>query len=322
MNKNFRVLALGTLSFGTLAFGTLAVAAFAPLPAFAQVAPVVGVEPANDILFKQVHPNCGILRHGDQIARVYGHFASGNSPRESALGFINEQALSLYGVNPADLAPIGPFEGGEHLLQLMPDDFGNYTFTGVYFAQQVKGIPVYKAGLIVLTRNETGFPAVLASSTLWFGPAQYVIWAGIDRVKATPRLAVLVTGEAGGPAEPANHQRIEFVIDAKTGEILYQENKICNAVTGRVTGMATPGFTADTCVAEVSTGIPYAKVVTGGTTVYADVDGNYSIPAGAAGATYTTTLVGRWFTTTNNGAATLSLSTTANDGANWSPVFN
>jgi hypothetical protein len=358
MNKNFRVLALGTLSFGTLAFGTLAIAAFSPLPAFAQVAPVVGVEPANDILFKQAHPNCGILRHGDQIARVFGHFASGNSPRESALGFINEQALSLYGVNPADLAPIGPFEGGEHLLQLMPDDFGNYTFTGVYFAQQVKGIPVYKAGLIVLTRNETGFPAVLASSTLWdvrdaesvadgvnvsklpsaklwtrnanaefraqpeFSPAQYVIWAGIDRVKAAPRLAVLVTGEAGGPAEPANHQRIEFVIDAKTGEILYQENKICNAVSGRVTGMATPGYTADTCVAEVSTGIPYAKVVTGGTTVYTDVDGNYSIPAGAAGATYTTTLVGRWFTTTNNGAATLSLSTTANDGANWSPVFN
>ena len=348
MKTNIRILALGTLALATSA----------QLTALGQVAPVLGVEPASDTVFKEAHPDCGILRHGDQIARVYGNFASGNSPTESALKFINEQALSLYGVNPADLAPIGPFEGGEHLVQIMPDDFGNYRFTGVYFAQQVKGIPVYKAGLIVLTRNETGFPAVLASSTLWdvrgaesvadgvnvsklpsaklwtrnanaefraqpeFSPAQYVIWAGIDRVKAAPRLAVLVTGEAGGPADPANHQRIEFVIDAKTGEILHQESKICNAVTGRVTGIATTGYGADTCAAEVSTGIPYAKVVTGATTAYTDVDGNFSIAAGAAGATYTTTLVGRWFTTTNNSGATVSLSTTANDGANWSPVFN
>ena len=356
MDKNTRILALGTL----------ALAAFVQFPASAQVAP--GIEPANDIAFNEIafneiafkdsHPDCGILRHGDQIARVYGHFASGNSPSESALSYINEHALSLYGVNPADLAPIGPFEGGEHLVQIMPDDFGNYKFTGVYFAQQVKGIPVYKAGLIVLTRNETGFPAVLASSTLWdvrgfenqlagvkigtlpsaklwtrnataefraqpeFSPAQYVVWAGIDRIKAAPRLAVLVIGEAGGPTDPDNHQRIEFVIDAKTGEILHQETKICNAVSGRVTGLATTGYGADTCAAEVSAGIPYARVVTGATTVYADADGNYSIAAGAAGATYTTSLVGRWFTTTNNSAATLSLSTTASDGANWSPVFN
>jgi len=346
MHTNSRILALGTL----------ALAAFVQFPASAQVAP--GIEPANDVAFKDTHPDCGILRHGDQIARVYGHFASGNSPSESALSYINEHALSLYGVNPADLAPIGPFEGGEHLVQLMPDDFGSFKFTAVYFAQQVKGIPVYKGGLIVLTRNESGFPAVLASSSLWdvrgfedqlagvkigtlpsaklwtrnamaefraqpeFSPAQYVVWAGIDRIKAAPRLAVLVTGEAGGPTDPDNHQRIEFVVDAKTGEILHQETKICNAVAGRVTGLATTGYGADTCAAEASAGIPYARVVTGATTVYTDVDGNYSIAAGAAGATYTTSLVGRWFTTTNNGAATLSLSTTASDGANWSPVFN
>jgi hypothetical protein len=155
-----------------------------------------------------------------------------------------------------------------------------------------------------------------------FGPAQYVIWAGIDRIKAAPRLAVLVTGEAGGPSDPDNHQVLEFVIDAKTGEILHQETKICNAVAGRVTGNATAGYGADACANEVITGIPHARVVTGTTVAYTDADGNYSIAAGAAGATYTTTLVGRWFTTTNNSGATLSLSTTANDGTNWSPVFN
>ncbi len=353
MKTNIRILALGTL----------AIATFAQLPAFAQVAPVLGIEPASDtvfsdLAFKEAHPDSGVLRHGDQIARVYGNFASGNSPSESALQFIDQNALGLYGVSPADLAPIGPFGSGEHVVQLMPDDFGNFKFSSVYFTQQIQGIPVYKAGLIVLTRNEPGFPAVLASSTLWdvrgveaqlvgvkagvlpnpkvwtrkaiaefnlqpeFSPAQYVIWAGLDRVKAAPRLAVLVTGEAGGPSDPDNHQVLEFVIDAKTGEILHQETKICNAVAGRVTGNATAGYGADACANEVITGIPYAQVVTGGTTTYTDVNGNYSIAAGAAGATYTTTLVGRWFTTTNNSGATLSLSTTANDGTNWSPVFN
>ena len=341
-----------------LALGTLAIATFAQLPAFAQVAPLLGVEPANDTVFKEAHPDSGVLRHGDQIARVYGNFASGNSPSESALQFIDQNALSLYGVNPADLAPIGPFGSGEHVVQLMPDDFGNFKFSSVYFTQQIQGIPVYKAGLIVLTRNEAGFPAVLASSTLWdvrgveaqlvgvkagvlpsaklwtrkaiaefnlqpeFSPAQYVIWAGIDRIKAAPRLAVLATGEAGGPSDPDNHQVLEFVIDAKTGEILHQETKICNAVAGRVTGNATAGYGADACANEVITGIPHARVVTGTTVAYTDADGNYSIAAGAAGATYTTTLVGRYFTTTNNSGATLSLSTTANDGTNWSPVFN
>ena len=341
-----------------LALGTLAIATFAQFPAFAQVAPLLGVEPANDTVFKEAHPDSGVLRHGDQIARVYGNFASGNSPSASALQFIDQNALSLYGVNPADLAPIGPFGSGEHVVQLMPDDFGNFKFSSVYFTQQIQGIPVYKAGLIVLTRNEAGFPAVLASSTLWdvrgveaqlvgvkagvlpsaklwtrkataefnlqpeFGPAQYVIWAGIDRIKAAPRLAVLVTGEAGGPSDPDNHQVLEFVIDAKTGEILHQETKICNAVAGRVTGNATAGYGADACANEVITGIPHARVVTDTTVAYTDADGNYSIAAGAAGATYTTTLVGRWFTTTNNSGATLSLSTTANDGTNWSPVFN
>ena len=88
MKTNIRILALGTLALAT----------FAQLPAFAQVAPVLGVEPANDLAFKEAHPDCGILRHGDQIARVYGNFASGNSPTESALKFIDEQALGLYGV--------------------------------------------------------------------------------------------------------------------------------------------------------------------------------------------------------------------------------
>lgn len=325
----------------------------------AQVAPGLGAPSAAVEAFRLAHPQSDVMTCGDQIGRVYGNFSEGATPSDSAKKFIETNAQQLFGVQPTDLAPFGPFESGEHLVQIMPNrDVDGFKFTGVYYTQQFRGITVFRSNLMVLTRNEPGFPAVLASSSLWdvtgvekqlegidvnklpsakiwtrnplsafrskpeVGPAQYVIWAGVDRVKAEPRLAVLFTAEAGSPADPDNHQRIEFVVDAQTGSILFQESKIYHAVSGRVTSPATAGYGADTCATEVSTGMPYVAVTTGATTAYTDVNGNFSIAAGGAGATYTTSLVGRYFTTTNNGAATVSLSTTANDGANWNPVFN
>ena len=325
----------------------------------AQVAPGLGASSQAVEAFRLAYPQSDVMTCGDQIGRVYGNFSQGATPSESAKKFIETNAQQLFGVQPTDLAPFGPFESGEHLVQIMPNrDVDGFKFTGVYYTQQFRGITVFRSNLMVLTRNEAGFPAVLASSSLWdvtgvekqlegvdvnklpsakiwtrnplsafrskpeVGPAQYVIWAGVDRVKAEPRLAVLFTAEAGSPADPDNHQRIEFVVDAQNGSILFQESKIYHAVSGRVTSPATAGYGADTCATEVSTGMPYVAVRTGATTAYTDVDGNFSIAPGAAGATYTTSLVGRYFTTTNNSAATVSLSTTANDGDNWSPVFN
>ena len=325
----------------------------------AQVAPGLGAPSAAVEAFRLAHPQSDVMTCGDQIGRVYGNFSEGATPSDSAKKFIETNAQQLFGVQPTDLAPFGPFESGEHLVQIMPNrDVDGFKFTGVYYTQQFRGITVFRGNLMVLTRNEAGFPAVLASSSLWdvtgvekqlegvdvnklpsakiwtrnplsafrskpeVGPAQYVIWAGVDRVKAEPRLAVLFTAEAGSPADPDNHQRIEFVVDAQNGSILFQESKIYHAVSGRVTSPATAGYGADICASEVSTGMPYVAVTTGATTAYTDVNGNFSIAAGGAGATYTTSLVGRYFTTTNNGAATVSLSTSANDGANWNPVFN
>jgi hypothetical protein len=323
------------------------------LPSHAQLAP------GTDVAAPTVTDGVNTLVLKDQVARAYGRLATGATPADSAKAFIDANSMDLWGVDPADLRPYGPFETGEHVVPIMPDrEAGGFKFTGLYYSQHFDGVPVYKANLIVLVRNMDGFPAVLASSTLWdaqaakaqiagrnlkqlppertwtrnalsqfrakptVSPAQYVVWAGIDRVRAEPRLAVLFTAEGGGHWDPDNHQRIEFVVDADTGAILHQESKIYHAVSGRVTGIATQGNSADTCAAEVAQGLPYVEVRTGNTVAYADFDGNYSIPAGAAGATYTTRLAGRWFTSYNNSNPTLSLSTAANDGAAWSPVFN
>ncbi|MFO0962676.1 MAG: hypothetical protein U0625_07180 [Phycisphaerales bacterium] len=300
----------------------------------------------------------GVMRDGSQLARVYGVLSHGATPEASAQAFIQENA-GMWGVAAGDLAPIGPFEAGEHLVQIMPDrDFGGYKFTGVYYTQQVQGIPVFRSHLLVLTRNEAGFPAVLAASTLWnvqgveeqlkninvgrlpdarlltkqaglvfrnapeYSPAQYVIWAGVDRVAAPARLAVTFEGETGSPAQPESHQRYLFVVDAQTGEVLYREDRIYHAVTGTTNALTTQGFNADTCAAEVSTPLPYLEVATGGITAYSDANGNFSIAGPAGNATYTTRLVGKYFSVSNNGAAPLSLSQTVADGGTWSPLFN
>ncbi|NBP52321.1 MAG: hypothetical protein EBU70_14290, partial [Actinobacteria bacterium] len=78
----------------------------------------------------------------------------------------------------------------------------------------------------------------------------------------------------------------------------------------------------DACAEETAVGLPYVEVRTGTTVSYADVNGNFSIAAGAPGATYTSRLAGRWFTTYNNSTPSLTLSTTADDGATWNPVYN
>lgn len=307
-------------------------------------------------------PDVVILREGDQIARVYGKtFSTGESPSASAQAFVHQHG-AMFGVSAADMAPIGPFEHGEHLVQIMPNrDTGVAKFTGVYYTQQVGGVPVFLGHLLVLVRNEANFPAVLASSTLWdtsgmqgvvagkntsklpdasiytrhalnafradatVFPAQYVIWAGAERTAAVePRLAVLFEVEGGGVWAPADHQRIQFVVDAETGDILYQENRIYE-VDGQVRGMATVNSVADVCAIEVPTGMPYAKIVAnnGGSpvTVFADAAGNYAFPPMGA-ATYTYTMGGQFFIVSNNGGAPLSLSAALNDGDSYTPLFS
>jgi hypothetical protein len=321
---------------------------------FAQLA--ASPSPARQV-FREAHPGTEILVLGDQIARIYGNvFSTGNSPDESAQRFIDAHA-DVFGLKSADLAPIGPFENGEHLVQLMPNDDGSMKFTAVYYSQRVKGVPVFRAGLSVLCRNEPGFPAVLAGSTLWdlgafaetmgdvnlgqlpaskllmrnatarfatikeTSPAQYVVWAGVDRAKAE-QPALGVQFEVEGTDANGDQARWLYVVDAKSGAVLYEEDRIYHDVAGQSRGLATQGYSADTCAAALATPIPYIRITNGsGTTYYSDVNGNYSVPYGTGALSFT--ISGRYFTVLNNGAATnLVYNPTLADGATYNPVFN
>lgn len=135
-----------------------------------------------------------------------------------------------------------------------------------------------------------------------------VIFAGVEGENVAPVRASVFLADNGQPNTP-NYQKFLYVVDATTGRVLYQENQILNTdVTGNVSGLATTGFAADACNAEVATPLPYAKVSIGATTAYADVNGNFSIPnAGTTAVNVNSDLTGQYFRVINNGGSNASL---------------
>lgn len=274
----------------------------------------------------------------NRITRVYGPaFAKGSSPKHSAEQF-REAYAGMWGIPASDLVARGPFADGRHVQPIMYNrTTGQYKFTGLYYTQQRDGIDVYKSRLTLLTRNEPGYPLVLASADLRdigtfrvdpeivanpnvqaafrnarqqernhaeLTDPRLVIFAGVDEMNHDPRLALVFQSPEW-----------EYVADARTGEILYQEPMIYHIdIVGTVSGMATEGYAADVCGPESPRGLPYAEVKLGGTTVYADVDGNFVIPYGGASmATVQAGVRGRYFRVMNPGSqpsATLSQSVT------------
>jgi hypothetical protein len=285
--------------------------------------------------FARLFPGGRLLDIEGSLRRVYGTtFSSGASPSESVTRFMQEWSM-LWKVPFTQLEKIGPFADGAHTLPLMAEDDGETCkFTAAYFRQQVRGVPVFRSYGWGLVRNEDGFPMVLAGATLrdvgdiearlagrdldastidagvaasqafaQFHSApvmdtpRYVIWAGLDEDVQAPRLAVEFTATAGGSFNLNNYEKMQFVVDADSGAILYQENLIYHGtVTGQVNEYVTTDFRADVCSAEVVRGMPYAKVVVGSTTFYADVNGAFSATyTGTANVTVAPTLSGKFF---------------------------
>ncbi|MDX2199084.1 MAG: hypothetical protein SF069_08950 [Phycisphaerae bacterium] len=103
----------------------------------------------------------------ERLTRVYGQtMATGGSAEESAAKFRVEHA-GVFGVAAGDLKPHSILEDRRATQGLMYDrETGEYKFTLVYFTQYHQDIEVYRSDLRVLTRNEPGFPVVLAASSL------------------------------------------------------------------------------------------------------------------------------------------------------------
>lgn len=270
-----------------------------------------GTKPAAAERLQQDYPGVRLATLGQQVDRVYGTaFGFGDSPEVSAEHFVASYA-GLFGVAAADLSPGNTFN--ERTAQRMIYDAATdaYKFTLVYYRQYYEDIPVYGAELRLLTRNEAGYPLVLASSSLRdlgdfslaagaleaanFGLAQeaavaavpglvnfeepeLVIWAGIDDMLVEPALAYAFIADNGVYAS-SDEARWLFVVDALDGTVLYQENQILHVdIEGTVMGKTTLGHDADICNFVYPRTMPYARVVLGSTVVYADEFGDFTIP--------------------------------------------
>lgn len=337
----------------TLAAALAATATTVLSQAVAQVAPAGdddGIAPLSTQTrrsFLEAHGGSNIMEQHERIARVYGKaFSHGRTEVDSAQSFVDQYSMMM-GVPAADLAPVGPWGDQSHVLPLIWDDARqDWKFFLVGYSQEVAGIPVFRSSLRLLTRNEPGFPLVLASADLrdlgafrdqvaamrptiqslnkgaWAGPVlrlhgrdaridseRLVIWAGYDELNPEPRLAVEAVVVDGDPADGAdNYSKMLYVVDAQTGAFLYEESLICNFdISGAIRGNATQGWGADECGAESSTGLPHANVTYNGTTYYCDANGNFVIP-GVSGGTVSSLIGGRYFSVNDQAGTESSVS--------------
>jgi hypothetical protein len=217
--------------------------------------------------FSVEHPGVRFYRQGDLITRIYGPaFGLGADPRDTAEQFRLNYA-DVWGVKPEDLSPVSRLFDGRHTQPVMYEpETGGYKFTLVYYSQFRDGIPVFRADLRLLTRNEPGYPLVLASSALRdlgdfrvsptllndlarpgfvpdrFTAARQAASAGWPALASfTPPQVVIWAGMEEMEVQPRTAlsfighdggpigeatEKRLFVADIQTGEILYEESLI------------------------------------------------------------------------------------------------
>jgi hypothetical protein len=255
--------------------------------------------------------------------------SQGATAQQSAEAFLEAQ-IELLPVQRDDLMfdDRGGFGHIQPVMYLPETD--SYKFTAVYYQQHRGGVPVYGGRLILLTRNEPGFPLVLANTDVRdignFQPqaaglgapaarqaqgvmlerfealkqagvepaviaeSSQVIWAGLDSDLQAPRLANVAT---------VNNEidAWRIITDASTGAVLHEEHLICFVdINGTVAGLVTEGVATAECEAEVGTGLPWLLVNSDSQTTSTDADGNYSFTGlPQAFLTVSSTLVGLYF---------------------------
>ncbi len=321
LNTPPRIAALALLAATTLAANA------ADLVINAGSASPVRVRAMTD--FKSVHNASHFAMHSnDSISRVYGRaFSHGDTTLESTQQFIDQHS-DIWGIDGADLLPEGPFDDRRHTLPIgyIPET-DSYKFTGTYFTQTLGGIPVFRSKLVLLTRNEPGNPLVLASAQLHdlssfeIDPQLAALPVDEQPINRSAKQAfndsafvtnaperVIYAGTANNPHAPTiadvaeisvnGFEKYLIVTDVATGDVVYSESLIHTIdISGNASAIASDGPGSDNCEAEVLQPLPYLSVgVQGGNSVFADANGDFTIPHGGSGSVnVNATLDGRWF---------------------------
>jgi hypothetical protein len=267
--------------------------------------------------FLASHPGAGIAT-GPGAVRVFGPaLAVGPDAQSSAARFCRD-AMPMFGVPNDQLRPEGPATG------LMYDrDAQSYRFTLLRYQQHRDGVAVEGGRLLVLVRNEPGYPVVLANPDVrpvgGFRPDPGMLAAGgapVGLAAARQRFPDARIEQttvkriwAGSLDEPAGPRLVDelivrsdrgkwrLLVDARSGAIVDEHSLIhYETVTGTAAGLATEGLSSSPCQDEVPMPLPYLEVHAGGKVVHTDVTGNFTIDVpGPDPLRLTAALRGRWF---------------------------
>jgi hypothetical protein len=271
-------------------------------------------KPTNDLL--NIYQ--GAQAHMDQgrVRIIYGTpMGGGVTPRASATDWLTQNGEAF---------ACGPLQLVEEWSTPVMD--GRFTVFG--YKQLIDGVPVERgiARVLVLNgplnqvvyasgnlapRPENGFPRVVVSSdaalkiaggvkeaqglTRWGAPVITVFQGDGDWI--APVLTWKVTGQAG--VELAK----TFFVDASSGRVVYvRDDVVSSDVSGTVQGMGSPGVYPDALYnPPAPLNMPEIRAsITGGSSVFSDRSGAFTIPnAGAGGVTVTAgTNDGRWVSVT------------------------
>ena len=287
------------------------------------------------------HPNLITVNRAGNIHKILDkELATGRTPRATAENFIYAFSTAL-DVDANAFVERGPFpDKHTHQDFMYNQETGQHKFTGVYYMQTANGLPVYDSRLMVLVRNVQDYPAVSVTTVLkdvkgFKSPRRLVaseavalmaaathlgrgatvsqpelmVFAGTGSEHHEPVAVLVFEATVGGSWDFDNYKKFELIVDAQTGEVLHEVNRILH-VDGNVSGMATESSGADVCDPESSAGLPYAKVSLGGSTVFADANGDFTI---SGSGNITSTLDGEWFDSQNQSGSDASLSQNSSD---------
>ncbi len=275
---------------------------------------------------------------------THKQLATARTPKGSADQALGTIAPAL-GVDPLQFIPVGPFQTGQHKLELMyQPETDDYKFTAYYWQQTAGGMPVFRSRFMALVRNDVGFPTVHVSAdvrnvdgfdapaimmannamavdaaTEIVGPdpvitePKMVVYAGVGEKNFTPVTAMVFEAESGTVLEPDSYAKKLLVVDLATGGVVYQENKVCNGVIGTVRGLTTQGTGADECEQELYEPMPYILVSGGGQSAYANENGFFELDTTGT-VSVSTGVSGRFFNVSNNAGSDGSASATISDG--------
>ncbi|HVZ31270.1 MAG TPA: hypothetical protein VG963_02535, partial [Polyangiaceae bacterium] len=259
---------------------------------------------------QRAFPGAHAQMENGHVSRLFGTvLGSGATPDQAADSF-RDAMITAHRAAAGDVRPVrqgrnerGTFEfvaKSEPIGLMFDAATAQYGFFLYRYAQQVTGIPVFDAELLVLVKNEPGNPVVWANNSLRniaaFTPPRAPRALGVDGAKSLAAVQAHVL--ARSPAEPTPQSldrfdppelvifagagdqdaaprlamaylaesagglgKFRLIADASTGDILNVESLTLSLnVPGDVRGNATNSHTSAECGAETSQPMPYAEV--------------------------------------------------------------